>query len=454
MNARRLLYWGDLAERRQRRARRGPLGWSPWLLAGVGGIILALEIARRMGAWGPVAQAAGVAGGVSGDTAGDVAGDLASLTRNAGNMWLLVLVAGQTLVVFSTPFRLFWRPDAALIARMAIPGGAVFAVGLWRSVRAAMRMGLPCAVAALAFALGPQGDVAMVGRYLALAGVAAAMAACLGPALTLAAGAIVASDRLRAAMDNMAGEFRAPPTAWLGVLPGILGATVAGGAIVLAPWARGEASGPWIGGTAWLWLLGALALSLAAVAWARTQADAVMLAAMREVSALDQERLAHVEKVQASQLERWVGRLLRPAAYLVFDKDTRLARRRYPIPFFVGVVGTGVMWLMAFTQPQEMVQWAAAIGIGVGVYGAVMARRLVTPPIEQTRFLRTLPVGGADARAAKRMRVLVWNGVYVGLGAIAVVARAAEPATAAAVLGAVLVINVVLGILLRGSQNI
>lgn len=423
MNTRRLLHWGDLEEARRRQARRGLAGLSPWLYALGAGLLAAVEVARRAGALGPAA-----------------AGD--ATLEGASKLLLLAVAAGQILVVFGAPFRLFWRHDAALISRLAIPGRSVFAVGLVRSLRAAGRVLLASALGALGFALAPEG-VALALRHLAVAGVVALMAGLLAPALALAAGAMVASDKVQAALSNMGGEFQAPRTSWLGVLPGVNAAAL--GLVVMgaAGWARGDAAAT-IVGPAWTLLGGAAAVSIAAGLWALGRAGAVMPAAMHEVVALDQERLAHVELVGPSRLERLVIGALGSGAGAVFDKDARLLRRRYPIPFFVGAVGFIALIVLGAAQPADVLVWAAAIATGVGAYGVVMAWRTMSPPTEHLRLLRALPVERGAIRA-KRARVVLWVAAYLVPGAAVVVWRGPAPGAAALALGLVAGASIALG---------
>lgn len=429
MNARRLLGWGDLEDRRRRQARTGVAAWPLWLHAALGGLVLAAEIARRLGLLGSAA-----------------AGD--ATLAGASKLLLLVAAAGQTLVVFGAPFRLYWRHDAPMLSRLAVGGPALFAVSLVRSARAAGRAFLLPALGALAFVAVP-GGVELALRHLAVAAAAALMAGLLAPAMALAAGAMVASDKVQAALDSFGGEFRGPRTSWLGVLPGVTGTAVALVILGAAPWARGEAETTVIGSPALL--LGAAALaSIAAAAWALARAGETMAVALREVVALDQERLAHVDLVTPSRIERLVaGRVLRgpDRAGVVFDKDARLLRRRYPIPFFLGVVGLASMVVVGWTQPADALMWAAAIAAGLGVYGAVMARRLVSPPTEHMRFLRSLPAG-VGARRAKRARVILWTACYLAPGAVVVIVRSPAPATAALALGLVAAAAIALGLMM------
>jgi hypothetical protein len=132
----------------------------------------------------------------------------------------------------------------------------------------------------------------------------------------------------------------------------------------------------------------------------------------------------------------------------VFEKDTRLLRRRFPLPFFFGTVGLISLVIVGWRASEDALLWAAAIAAGLGVYGAVMARRLVSPPTEHPRFLRSLPVGVAGAAGAKRARVVLWVACYVVPGAAVVVARSPAPVATAVTLGLIAVVSVALSLLL------
>ncbi|HWN67681.1 MAG TPA: hypothetical protein VNM90_08570 [Haliangium sp.] len=453
MSARRLLSWGDLEDHRRRRARAGLAAWPPWVWAVLGGLLLCAEVARRAGAFGSAAwvdAASGAPAQAAGDALSAAAGSaLGAAVAGASKLVLLVIAAGNTLVVFGTPFRLYWRHDAPLLGRLSIPGRSLFAVALVRSLRAAGRVLLVGVPGALALGAVPALGQDLALRHLAVAGACALMAGLLAPAMALLAGAMVASDKVQAALDSFGGEMRGPRTSWLGALPGVTATVVALVALGAAPWARGETASTIVGPPAML--LGASALlSVIAALWALRRSDAVMAEALREVVALDQERLAHVDLVGPSRIEalvarRWLGG---GAAGAVFEKDARLLRRRYPLPFFFGTVGLISLVLVGWRAPADALLWAAAIAAGLGVYGAAMARRLVSPPTEHPRLLRSLPVGVAGAARAKRARVILWVACYVAPGAAVVVARAPAPVAAAVTLGLIAAASVALGLLL------
>lgn len=394
MTARRLLAWGDLDDRRRRQARRSPLARiSPWLVSCLAGVALGAELYRRLA--------------VEEDPAG------------ALRLWLALTIAGHVLVLFGSPHRLYWRRDSALLARMPIAGGPLFRLALMRSARSAARVALASGIAALAF--GPELGWDLAGRLALLVAVAALGAGALGPAAALVAGAVVASDRAQAMLGEIAGEFKAPRTSWLGILPGVAGSALVIALVLLAPWAAGA---PAQGAREPVLLALSLGLPPLAALLALARADRVIPAALREVSALDQERLAHIDRVFASRLERaWFGAALRSAgARLVAAKDAALTRRRFPSPYFIAPVGTGVLWLMAWLGGARVVPWASVVLFGLAVYAVLMARRLIAPPVEIPRLLATLPIAPSEARAAKRaavlLRALVWiapGGIPLGL---------------------------------------
>ncbi len=388
ISARRLLAWGDLDDRRRRAARRSPLARiSPWLVSCLAGLALGGECWRRL-------------------AGGDPAGAL--------RLWLMLTVAGHVLVLFGSTHRLYWRRDSPLLARMPIPGGALFRLALVRSARAAARVALAAAIAALAF--GPDLGWPTAGRLELLVAVAALGAGGLGPAAALVAGAVVASDRAQAVLGEIAGEFKAPRTSWLGILPGVAGSALVVALVLLAPWAAGA---PANGAREPVLLAIALAVPVLATLFALARAERIVPAALREVSALDQERLAHIDRVGASRIERaWFRAVRSPAARLVAGKDAALARRRFPSPYFIAPTGTAVLWLMAGLGGPRVLPWASVILLGLAVYAVLMARRLVAPPVEIPRLLSTLPVAPSDARAAKRAAVLLRALVWIAPGGI------------------------------------
>jgi hypothetical protein len=405
ITARQLLAWGDLEERRRRVARRSLARISPWLVSGLAGALFAVEILRRTGVLGEAAAAG-------------------ATTVSALRLWLAVTAGAHVLVLFGSPHRLFWRSDAGIQTRLPIAGGPLYRLALLRSARAAARAALPCALGALAFA--PELGGLAAARLVALVAAAALAAGLFGPAIALFAGAVVASDKAQSLINQMGGEFQAPRTSWLGILPGAAGAALVILLVALQPWALGEPmpSAPIALGVAFL-------VPLAAAAWSLAAAGRALPAALREVSALDQVRLAHVERSTASRIERaWFRALMRPRPRHLADKDARLARRRFPSPYFLGPLGVIVLWIMAATRGASALPWAGVVLFGLAAYAVLMARRLVSPPVELSRLTRSLPFTPEDVRAAKRAPVLLRALTWTVVGGAPFAATSPEPLAA------------------------
>jgi hypothetical protein len=403
ISARELIAWGDLDERRRRAARRGIAALPPWVSALACGAALLGEIARRLS---------------QSDSDG-----------GASALYVSAAAGANLIVLFGAPFRLFWRRDSSLLARLAVPGEALFRAGLVRSVRAAAAVALAMVVAAAGFAIWGSADIAL--RHLAIAGGGFLFAGFLGPALALAAGAIVASDKAQAVLESLGGEFRAPRTSWLGVLPGFAGAALALWATAIAPWGSGDEP---VGGSGVALLAGAAVVCVIAAGWALAVAPRVGGAALREVAALDQQRLAHVDRSTPSAIERaWFSLTLRGAAHLVADKDASLLRRRYPSPYVVTALGIVICWILAFTRPQSVYVWSAAILGGLAVYAVIMARRLTLPPVEIPRLLRALPLSRAEVVWAKRSQAVLRAFMSVGVAGAPLVILAEQPLLAGAI---------------------
>jgi len=400
MDAKRLDHWGRLDDLRRRQSRSGLGQVSPWVYSALAGFALTAWVAQRVGAL-----------------------DKSSLDPvGATNLWVTAVVAGHMVVFFGAPFRMYWRRDSGLLGRLSLPGSSLFRLALVRSARATGLAALPCAMAIIPF--GIWGNWEIAGRHAAMLAIGATWAALVAPCLALLAGAIIASEKTKQLLDSIGGEFQAPKTTWLGLLPG-LGAT----GLVLALIGAGDwplfGTNTYIGPAINLFAP-AVVIPVLLLAWAFKSADTVMSSALLEVSALDRERLAHVDLSKASPLERLVARtFLSERARLLLDKDARLTRRRFPIPYFLGLVGVVAMWIVAGVQPSSMFTWAGIIAGCSGAYAVVMAKRRQMPPIEHPRFLRTLAISEADARKAKRVQTALWFTTYLVIGVVPVLVRVA-----------------------------
>ena len=386
LSARRLLHWGDLDARRRRAA--SPVGRLAWI-ARVGlGAGLAVLVAQRA------------------DTD----------PRAASRLVLAALLVFYTFVMFGAPFRMYWRVDSPLLARLPIPGRALFDAALVRSLRAAGAAAVVVVPPALALLLVPEIGTELALRHLALWAAVALAAALLLPAVALGAGAIVVGGKAHALIQAVGGtEVAAPPTAWLGVLPGFAASGIVLAVLGAAGWAIGAdqtvvgPAAPLLGGLAGGSVLAALA--------ARAAAPSVMPLAVREVAALDVQRLAHLEIHPPTGLERAVARLLPPGAALVHGKDARLIRRRFPMAFVAGALTTLALWIVAGAGPASGWIWALSITGAFAAYGALMARRLVAPPVELP-YLATLPIAPRDARRAKLAYLATYLLLYPLVGGL------------------------------------
>jgi len=390
ITARRLLAWGDLHERRRR--GRWPVAWIGCVGAG---LVLAALVAREA-------------------RAGDIA---------ASRIVVAATIALFAWVMLGAPFRMYWRPDSPLLARLPIPGRALFDVALVRSLRAALAAIVMVAPAAAAMTLAPGGGELAL-RHLALIGAIAVASALLVPAVALGAGALVAGGKADALFEAIGGtEVPTPPTAWLGVLPGLTAAGVVLAAIAAAGWVAGGAETEV--GPAGTLLGGLIAGSVIAALIARRAAAGVMPQAVREVAALDVQRLAHLEIHRPTAIERAVAARLGPRAALVHGKDARLMRRRFPMAFVTGALTTLALWIVAGVRPDSAWLWATTITGAFAGYALLMANRLRSRPIEHPA-IATLPLAPGDRARAKVAYLATWTLLYPVLGGVAIAVRIAD----------------------------
>ena len=392
LSAAELLKWGDREARRRRRSR-GLLGTlTPLSLSAILSVGLGLLLWRRMVS----AQAA--SSGMDGSVVVD----------SILGMALAAIAFAQIIVVFGTPYRMYWRRDSALLARLPVPGSALFQVAVVRTLRAAAIATLPALAAVLSVAV--IADLSAALRLALVAAASATLAGLLSPAACLLGGAIVASDKAQALIDSFGGEVRAPRVTWLGALPGLVGTAIGLFAIGTPSWIVGGPSGAFTG---WI-AVAAMAVSAVGLGWAWRRADTILLAAQREVAALDQERLATIERSQAGPIEAmWAGIFCRDlSSLLVYRKDAALMRRRYPAPYFVAFLAIALAWIFAASE----LDTAAIVTVAtLAVYSLFMARRHSMGPVEQPRLLRSLALGAPSVRRAKQaatiLRALLWVGV-------------------------------------------
>ena len=179
-----------------------------------------------------------------------------------------------------------------------------------------------------------------------------------------------------------------------------------------------------------------------AIALTRATAPRVMGTILRDVSALDRQRLARLEIHPPTAIERVVASLLGDAA-LPYRKDVRLMRRRYPMAFALGALAFLVLAIIGLARPDDPSPWFVATLSGVAVYGVALAGRLYRAPIELPRLAATLPIPAAARTRAKLAWVIVWWLLFVAIPAAFALARVDRPETGLVLLGAGTVIVLV-----------
>jgi len=411
VTSKQFIRWSRLHEKRSGHALRG------WLVAIVAGVALAAFVYWRADAAGPIA---------------------------GSRAWLAGALAAFALAFMRVPFHLYWRQDAALLAQLPIGGGALFDAAWLRCIRAALATCITAAIGALPLALGDPFAVSYATRaflptpiagpsaagmtpiefalhHVALTGVLGLLAACLMPAVATWAASLVTyghdaielATKLGGAPVRESATRRGPAMpdssgAVLGALPGFAATVVIVFVILAAPWLyHGETVLP--AST----VLGALAAaSVLAIAGVRAMAPRMMGTILRDVSALDRQRLATLEIREPTAIERLVARLLGEAG-LPYRKDARLMRRRYPMAFALGALAFLVLVIIGLARPADPTPWLVAVLAGAGMYAIALAGRLFRPPIELPRLAATLPIPAAARTRAKVAWVVTWATVFV-----------------------------------------
>lgn len=339
----------------------------------------------------------------------------------ASHTWLAVTILAFAVGFMRVPFHLYWRSDAALLAQLPIEGGPLFDVALFRCVRAAALTLVAALAGAIPLALLPAADIAeatrqitatpiagtvphvsALGFYLHHAAVAGVLALATG---LLVPGVVVYSASLIAGTTP---AERASAGAILGAIPGAAGALIIVTAIVGSPWLLGDT----LDGASGTFLFGVSVASLTALVAARASAPSVMATILRDVSALDRQRLASLEIRPPTGLERAVASLLGEAA-LPYRKDARLMRRRYPMAFALGALIFLVLAIVGLARPAGALPWLAAVVGAAVLYAGALASRLAKPPIELPRLSSTLPIPASALRRAKLAWVVSWSLVFV-----------------------------------------
>jgi len=368
----------------------------------------------------------------------------------ARGWWLFTCALGAALVPMGAPWRYYWRGDSTLLARLPIPGDALYRLGAVRGARVA---GENLVVLALAASPALFVDAGMFARGLVVAALAVALGVLLAPVAAVVAGSLVTSPSAQRAFDNMTGAGGAPSVVWLSLVPAAAGCLVGAVPYVLLPWLAGTGADTRLGPAlpvAAAALAGGGILFLLATPLARR----ILPEATREVAALDQVRLAHVELDRARGLERWVAAAA-GAGRPIFAKDVALTRRRYPSYYLWHGATVIALWVIAFVVDEPTrARWTLGLAAGMAAYTVLLARRLARPPVERPRLLRVLPFPAGAATRAKRVYV-GWRALApVVLGVAPAVARDADPFAIALPAAGVVVTTWVLGaVAVRGDRD-
>ena len=375
----------------------------------------------------------------------------------ASHAWLAGAIVGFAVTFLRVPTQVYWRADAALLAQLPIEGRPLFDAALVRCVRAAVATTIAVAIGLVPLAFGADGG-ALLARHAAFAVALGAAAALLLPAVTIGAAAMVVHGTgeraLRAAASLAGAPPRTPgrsaasgaggdagvaslsvpagaqpagsapaasPSAILGALPGFAATIVIAAVLVVAPWlVSGAADDP-----API-VLGAIAVASMAAGIAARRGAGIMGRILRDVSALDRQRLATLEIRPPPPIARAIARMIGDAA-LPYGKDARLMRRRFPMAFALGALVLGVLVIVGLARPDDPTPWLmVAIGSAAS-YGIVLAGRLHRAPIELRRLSATLPLPASSLARAKLAWLLGWWAIFTGAPAVFAALRQSQP---------------------------
>ena len=350
------------------------------------------------------------------------------------NAWFAVTLVAFALAFMRVPFHIYWRHDASLLAQLPIEGGPLFDAALLRCVRAAASTTIAVAIGALPLA---QLSTEIYLRHVALAGALGVAAAGLLPAVAIWSASLVAigqrDDRIQRARAaaGISQAPGAPSTAALGAVPGFASTIIFVGVILGYRWLTARDSDiptPLV-------LAAIAALSILALVATRSSAPRMMGTILRDVSALDRQRLAHLEIHPPTAIERALAKLAGADGALVYAKDARLIRRRFPMAFALGALAFSILGIVGLARPDDPMPWLTAIIVGGAVYGIALAGRLYRPPIELARLSSTLPLSSAGITRAKLIWLLGWWTIFLAIPALFAALRQPDPSPGLALLG-------------------
>ncbi len=355
---------------------------------------------------------------------------------STSHAWLAGALVVSGLAFMRVPFHLYWRPDAAFLAQLPIPGTALFDAALVRCIRAAAQTTFVMIAGALAmFALDPAkvewatrelqatpiagppvpglSVAEFVARHVGVALVLGTLAAGLMPAVATWAATLVRQNIVSVATKLAGAPAQQPAatnasTTLLGALPGFVSTVVITLVIIAAPGLYNHEASL----SPLAVMLGLVAVSIVSILAMRAGAAAVMGDILRDVSALDRQQLATLEIREPTALERTIARMLGDAG-LSYRKDARLMRRRYPMAFALGALVFAVLVIVGLARPADPTPWLVVVIGGAALYAIALARRLYRPPIELLRLSATLPISPEARTRAKVAWVVAWAIVFV-----------------------------------------
>jgi hypothetical protein len=353
----------------------------------------------------------------------------------ASHAWVGATIVAFAIAFVRVPFHLYWRGDASLLAQLPIEGTALFDAALVRCIEAAVATTAATVIGALPL-LRESTELGV--RHLVFAGSLGIACALLLPAVATGAAALVAAGQQDDRMKKVAGTSEGPPSAaLLGALPGFAATFVIVDALVEYKWL--------VDGTPVLSPAlafgGLAAVSIVSIVAARSAAPRVMGTILRDVSALDRQRLAHLEIRPPTAIERVIAILVGNAA-LAYSKDARLMRRRYPMAFALGSTIFIVLAIIGIAVPDDPLPWLTVTIGGAAVYAITLAHRLHRKPIELERLSGSLPITESARNRAKLAWLLGWWVVFVAVPGVFAVARQADVGPGFALLGAATVIAI------------
>ena len=355
----------------------------------------------------------------------------------AAHGWIAGAIAMFGFAFLRVPFHVYWRPDASLLAQLPIDGAALFAAAMRRCIRAAIATTVAALIGGIPLVFVRGDDTTPLGIALPFVSIALVLGVCtafLMPAVVIWSAALVSLDEgaraasmIRTATQIVGGApagkqmatvaLATPSSAVLGAVPGFAGAVIVVAILGASTWLSTRVPDRTTTGL----LVALSAAGVLAIVAIRPRAGRAMASILRDVSALDRQRLAHLEIRPPTPIERVLAKLAGEGA-LVYAKDARLMRRRYPLAYALGATVFLVLAVVAAVRPVDATPWLAAPLVAATVYAAALVGRLREPPIELPRLADTLPITAAARQRAKLVWLAGWYAIFVAIpGSLAIV---------------------------------